>query len=146
MSSVFSDIPEEEWIDSNDHAFAVYDKHPVTDGHILIISKREFPSWFVAEPEEEQAIFHLLDKMEAYVKEKYDPDGFNIGINVGKAAGQTVDHFHVHLIPRYEGDIDDPRGGVRNVLPERGNYLESDVENWQETAPSGKATAAVDKV
>jgi len=122
--SEFSEIPEEEWIDSNEHAFAIYDKYPVNEGHVLIISKREVPTWFDASEDEQRAIMSLLGKMKLYLQEEYDPDGFNVGINNGEAAGQTIPHLHVHLIPRFDGDMEDPRGGVRHVIPEEGNYLE----------------------
>ncbi len=126
----FSEIPEDEWIDSNEKAFANYDNYPVTEGHVRIISKREIPTWFDSTEDEQRAIMSLLGKMKLYLQEKYDPDGFNIGINNGEAAGQTIPHLHVHLIPRYEGDMDDPRGGVRNVIPERGNYKTADIQEW----------------
>jgi len=130
--SEFSEIPEEDWIDSNEQAFAIYDNYPVTDGHILIISKREVPTWFDATEDEQQAIMSLLGKIKLYLQDEYNPDGFNVGINNGEAAGQTISHLHVHLIPRYEGDMEDPRGGVRHVIPERGNYKTADVEEWGE--------------
>lgn len=130
--SEFSDISEEEWIASNENAFAIYDNYPVTEGHTLIISKREIPTWFDATPDEQRSMMSLLDKMKLFLQDKYHPDGFNIGINNGKAAGQTIPHLHVHLIPRYEGDMDDPRGGVRHVIPEKGNYKESDYWNNSE--------------
>lgn len=127
--SDFSEISQEDWIDSNEYAFAVYDDYPVNEGHVLVISKREIPTWFDATEEEQQAIMNLIGKMKLYLQEKYDPDGYNIGLNNGEAAGQTVPHLHVHLIPRFEGDMEDPRGGVRHVIPERGNYKRACFEN-----------------
>lgn len=128
----FSEIPESEWIDSNEKAFAIYDNYPVTEGHVLIITKREVPTWFDANEDEQRAVMSLLGKMKLFLQEEYDPDGFNIGINNGETAGQTIPHLHVHLIPRYKNDMDDPRGGVRHVIPERGNYKTSDFKNWND--------------
>lgn len=129
--SEFDDISEGDWIDSNEDAYAIFDRYPVTEGHALIVSKREIPTWFDAGEDEQRAIMSLLGKMKAYLNEKFNPDGFNVGINNGEAAGQTVPHLHVHLIPRYEGDMDDPRGGVRHVIPDRGNYKAADVD-WEQ--------------
>ncbi|GAB6179034.1 HIT family protein [Desulfotomaculum defluvii] len=106
----------------NDLAFAIFDKYPVTNGHMLIIPKRHFANFFDVTDEEKQALFNLLDNCKDYLDSRYQPGGYNIGINVGEAAGQTVWHLHVHLIPRYKGDIDNPRGGVRGVIPEKRIY------------------------
>lgn len=129
--SEFSDIPEGDWIDSNERAFAIYDEYPVTEGHVLVVSKAEVPTWFDANETTQRAMMSLLGKMKLYLQDEYNPDGFNIGINNGEAAGQTIPHLHAHLIPRYEGDVGDPRGGVRHVIPERGNYLTADPEEWK---------------
>ncbi len=82
-----------------------------------------FATWFEATPEERTALFDLVDEVKRALDERLHPDGYNIGINAGEAAGQTVPHLHVHVIPRYRGDVDDPRGGVRHVIPGKGNYL-----------------------
>jgi diadenosine tetraphosphate (Ap4A) HIT family hydrolase len=124
MTSPFLERPESEWIASNDLAFAVRDGYPVSPGHTLVVPKRLIPTWFDATPAERQAIFALVDE----VKRQLDasepkPDGYNVGINCGPAAGQTVMHLHVHVIPRFEGDVPDPTGGVRHVIPGKGNYL-----------------------
>jgi diadenosine tetraphosphate (Ap4A) HIT family hydrolase len=113
-----------EWVASNELAFAIRDKFPVSPGHTLVVPRREVPTWFDATREEHVAILDLIDE----VKRQLDagsarPDGYNVGFNVGKAAGQTVWHLHVHVIPRYLGDMADPRGGVRHVIPGMGNYL-----------------------
>ncbi len=126
MSSPFLEITSEDYLVENDLAFAIYDRYPVTVGHVLIITKRLAPTWFDTTAEEKQAIFQLLEEAREIVEEKFSPDGFNIGINCKAAAGQTVNHLHVHLIPRYQGDVDDPRGGVRHLIPDRGNYLADD--------------------
>ena len=107
---------------SSSLAFAIYDKFPVNPGHALIIPKRHTANYFDLSAEEQQALFALLNEVKQKLAENYSPDGFNVGINVGEAAGQTVGHVHIHLIPRYNGDIDNPRGGVRGVIPGRREY------------------------
>lgn len=122
---MFLDIDPENWVASNELTFAIRDKYPVTEGHTLVVPRRVVSDWFEATDEERRAIFALVDKVKADLDAGDDaPDGYNIGINVGAAAGQTVFHLHVHVIPRREGDMADPRGGVRHVIPERGNYLD----------------------
>ncbi len=139
MTSPFLQIPESYWVASNDLAFAIFDKYPVNDGHILVIPKRLTPTWFEATGEEQLAIMNLVEEAKTILDERYQPDGYNIGINVGAAAGQTVMHLHVHVIPRFEGDMDDPRGGVRHVIPWKGNYLTDDSD-----APKALATGGDD--
>ncbi len=103
-------------------SFAIYDAFPVSEGHTLIIPKRHTPGFFDLNAEEQADCMRLLYKVKAYLDEKYRPDGFNVGINVGEAAGQTVPHVHIHLIPRYVGDVAEPRGGVRGVIPHKRSY------------------------
>lgn len=112
----------EEVILENDLAWVKYDKYPVSPGHLLIISKRHFADFFAATAEERQALGNLLDTAREYLEEKYQPDGYNIGINCGEYAGQSVMHLHIHLIPRYRGDIETPKGGVRGVIPDKRVY------------------------
>jgi diadenosine tetraphosphate (Ap4A) HIT family hydrolase len=118
---------------ANAHSIAIYDGFPVTPGHTLIVPKRHISSFFEATGEEQAALFDLLAEMRHHLLnppqppfEKVGslsvPDGFNIGINDGAAAGQTVMHLHIHLIPRYAGDTDDPRGGVRWIMPKKAPY------------------------
>ena len=92
-------------------------------GHALIIPTRHVASWFDATPEEQREILGAIPRLRQQIECEHRPDGYNIGVNVGEAAGQTVHHLHVHVIPRYSGDVPDPRGGVRHVIPSRGNYL-----------------------
>jgi len=106
----------------NDLAWIKYDKYPVSPGHMLIISKRHIPDFFSTTPEERQALSQLLDKAKQILDEQYHPDGYNIGINCGEYAGQSVMHLHIHLIPRYRGDMDNPKGGVRGVIPGKRVY------------------------
>jgi len=107
---------------SNRHAIAIFDGFPVSPGHGLIIPKRHIASFFEATREEQSALLDLLGEMQEILVKERNPDGFNIGINVGEAAGQTVMHLHIHLIPRYAGDQPDPRGGVRWIFPEKADY------------------------
>lgn len=123
QSSVFTKIPKSEWVLSNELAFAIFDGYPVSKGHLLVIPKRVVKDWFAASPKEQDAIFALIEEAKILLDAKFSPDGYNIGMNCGAAAGQTVMHLHVHLIPRFEGDMKAPRGGVRHVIPERGPYV-----------------------
>jgi diadenosine tetraphosphate (Ap4A) HIT family hydrolase len=101
---------------ANSVAYALYDRSPVSAGHLLIIPRRHVADWFDMTVEELQAILVLTRKARDLLISERHPDGFNLGVNVGSFAGQTVFHAHLHLIPRYRGDIEDPRGGVRAVL------------------------------
>jgi diadenosine tetraphosphate (Ap4A) HIT family hydrolase len=107
---------------ANELAFALADNFPVNPGHTLIVPRRHMVSLFEATAEERAALFDLLDVSRRKLQEERNPDGFNIGINDGAAAGQTVFHLHIHLIPRYLGDCEDPRGGVRKLFPNRAPY------------------------
>lgn len=103
-------------------AYARFDKFPVNPGHLLILPRRHVADYFEATREERAALFELVDAGKALLDERFHPHGYNVGINVGVAAGQTVMHLHVHLIPRFRGDIADPRGGVRGVIPAKQQY------------------------
>lgn len=118
----FCTLDESRIIQSNDHAIAIYDGFPVSPGHCLIIPKRHIASFFEATREEQTALLDLLAEIQEILMMERNPDGFNIGINVGAAAGQTVMHLHIHLIPRYAGDQPDPRGGVRWIFPDKADY------------------------
>ncbi len=111
-----------ESVASNALAVAIYDKFPVSPGHILVIPRRHFADYFEATDEELRAIDRLLRESRAILLREKSPDGFNIGINIGAAAGQTVFHLHIHLIPRYIGDHPQPAGGVRHIIPGKGYY------------------------
>lgn len=103
-------------------AYARYDKYPVSDGHLLIIPFRHISNFFDLTKDERESVFMLVDEAKALLDREHKPDGYNIGINVGESAGQTVWHVHVHVIPRYMDDMEDPRGGVRGVIPSKQNY------------------------
>ena len=98
-------------IEQNDFAIVVRDGFPITEGHTLVIPKRHVGSFFDITDEERQALLALVDSVKNTLDLELKPDAYNVGINDGAAAGQTVPHLHVHLIPRYKGDVDDPRGG-----------------------------------
>lgn len=100
-------------------AVALFDKYPLSPGHCLVLPRRHVPLFWDLSPSELTALFSLLSEAKAIVDERYQPGGYNIGVNVGEVAGQTIQHVHIHLIPRYAGDDPDPRGGVRWILPER---------------------------
>ena len=120
---IFCNPSENRIISENELAFAYQDGFPVTDGHILIIPKRHVASYFELGQAEINACTALLnEQQEAIQKKDSSIDGFNVGVNIGAAAGQTVMHCHIHLIPRRQGDVDDPVGGVRNTIPGKGNY------------------------
>lgn len=106
----------------NELAYAVADTSPVNPGHLLIIPKKHVADFFLLNSKEKTALLALLDEAKRYLDAKHAPDGYNIGINVGEIAGQTVMHVHLHLIPRYQGDTPNPRGGVRGVIPSRQSY------------------------
>jgi len=106
--------------------YALWDAFPLTDGHALIVPRRHVASWFDATPEEQSEMIGALSRVKEKIEAEYAPAGYNMGINDGEAAGQTVDHLHLHVIPRYEGDVEDPRGGIRWVIPERACYWDDD--------------------
>jgi diadenosine tetraphosphate (Ap4A) HIT family hydrolase len=104
------------------HFYSIYDQYPVSKGHTLIISKRHVESFFNLTKEEIIDGFELLIKLKNEVDTLFKPDGFNLGVNDGKYAGQTIMHCHIHLIPRYQHDVEDPEGGVRGVIPSKQKY------------------------
>ncbi len=144
MQCPFCQIPPERIIAQNEYAFAIRDSFPVSPDHTLVIPRRHVGSFFETTQEEKLALLDLLDPVKSQISpspslpkrgdnafpplqkggEGGFPAAYNIGINDGPAAGQTVPHLHIHLIPRYEGDVPDPRGGVRWVIPEKARYWE----------------------
>ena len=106
----------------NDSMFAILDEYPVSKGHVLIIPKRHVEDYFLLTNQEKKDADDAIIWLKDCLNEKYHPDGYNIGINNGKAAGQTMMHVHIHLIPRYHGDMTDPKGGVRGVIPNKQKY------------------------
>ena len=118
----FCPIPQNRIIDSNEMGFVIRDGFPISPGHTLIIPKRHVGSFFEISQEERDALLGLLDQAQKVLDTELNPDGFNIGVNEGEAAGQTINHAHVHIIPRRKGDVQDPRGGVRWVIPDKAKY------------------------
>lgn len=113
---------EREIIASSSLSIAFFDGFPVSPGHALIIPKRHVSSFFDLSKEEQLDLLKLADEVKIIIEERFHPDGYNVGINVGEAAGQSIFHVHMHLIPRYHGDVSNPRGGVRGVIPSKQNY------------------------
>lgn len=98
------------------------DAYPVNPGHVHIVPRRHTPDFFDLSGLERDAMFDMVEEVRKWLAEEFAPDGYNIGLNIGEAAGQTVPHAHLHVIPRYLGDVDDPRGGMRWVHPDRAPY------------------------
>ena len=116
MACIFCEYNEnKDFIAENDLAIAIYDKYPVNEGHVLITHKRHYDDFYESTANEILDFYDLVHKVKTILNEKYKPDGYNIGINVGQAAGQTIFHLHIHIIPRYIGDVENPRGGVRKL-------------------------------
>ncbi|HRY09261.1 MAG TPA: HIT family protein [Candidatus Nanopelagicales bacterium] len=119
MGSEFSGA---EWIASNDLAFAIRDRFPVSPGHCLVIPRRVVATWDETTAAERSALIALMTEVKDMLRDAFRPDGFNAGFNEGAAAGQTVFHLHIHVIPRFTGDVPDPRGGIRHAVMGAGNW------------------------
>ena len=113
---------ERELILESATAYAIFDKFPVNNGHTLIIPKKHCSDYFELSFKEQSACWFMLNKAKEILTIEFRSDGFNIGININESAGQTIPHVHIHLIPRFNGDVKEPRGGVRGVIPEKKNY------------------------
>ena len=111
-----------EYYAHNEHFFAVFDQFPVSEGHLLIIPYRHIPAITGLTEDEARSLIPFIKLCRAQLQSQFNPDGFNTGINEGQAAGQTIPHLHIHLIPRYQGDVPEPEGGVRGVIPEKRKY------------------------
>ena len=122
--SIAEGSEETKLLAESKHSIAFLDQYPLNEGHSLIIPRKHEPSLFNLTTEERQDIWKLVDKVHELISRQLNPDGFNIGVNVSESAGQTVGHAHIHLIPRFKGDVPDPKGGVRWVIPERAPYWE----------------------
>ncbi len=118
----FCALPQARIIDSSPYGLVIRDGYPISPGHTLIIPKRHIGSFFELELDEQTDLLGLLRRAKAAVENEFKPQGYNIGINDGPTAGQTIPHLHIHLIPRYHGDQADPRGGVRWIIPEKADY------------------------
>ena len=123
MSCVFcARAGSREVVMGNELAAAIADSFPISPGHMLIVPRRCEPDFLKLTQAEQWAVWSLVDPVRAVIESLHKPDGYNIGINIGAAAGQTIAHAHLHVIPRYAGDIEDPRGGVRWILPSKARY------------------------
>ena len=103
-------------------SLSFFDGFPVSPGHALIIPRRHVASFFDLTQDERQDMFNMVDDVKRILDDRFHPDGYNIGVNIGEAAGQSIFHVHLHLIPRYSGDVPNPRGGVRGVIPHKQSY------------------------
>jgi diadenosine tetraphosphate (Ap4A) HIT family hydrolase len=115
-------IVEGTWLCETTHAVAIPDAFPLTAGHSLVLPCRHEPDFFALDAGEREAVFALAWELKRILVERHHPDGFNLGVNVGAAAGQTVGHAHLHVIPRYRGDVREPRGGIRWIVPDKARY------------------------
>jgi diadenosine tetraphosphate (Ap4A) HIT family hydrolase len=122
MNCPFCTLPESRFVDSNAFGVVIRDAYPVSPGHTLVIPRRHVGSFFEITEAERSGLMDLLSNAKIMVQADLAPAGYNIGINDGASAGQTVPHLHIHLIPRYTGDLPDPRGGVRWVSPAKAKY------------------------
>ena len=120
--SVFLTISEDRVIYRGDFFFMIYDAYPVTKNHLLIISNKLREDYFSLTEEEQQELPKMINKAKSIIEKEIKPDGYNIGMNCGVTSGQTVMHFHCHIIPRFKGDVDNPSGGVRHCIMHKGYY------------------------
>jgi len=118
----FCTLPRERIVTNNELAFVIRDAFPVSPGHTLVIPKRHVATFFDTTIEERLSMFELMDDAKRELDRELHPAAYNIGVNDGPAAGQTVPHLHIHLIPRYTGDNTDPRGGIRHIFPGKAKY------------------------
>lgn len=118
----FCNIRQGEWMFETELSVCISDQFPVSPGHALVVPKRHVASYFDLNYEEIKDLWLAVNRAKENLDHLYQPDGYNIGINIGKTAGQTVPHVHIHVIPRYNGDVEDPRGGIRGVIPEKKLY------------------------
>lgn len=117
MTCPFCQLEQDQIVLENNGAIAFFDKYPVQKGHLLVIPKKHVETYFDASEEQLLAIHQLIKEGKRLIDEQYNPDGYNIGVNIGHYGGQTIHHLHFHLIPRYKGDVKDPRGGIRKAIP-----------------------------
>lgn len=113
---------DRELIAESATALAIFDKYAVSKGHSLVVPKRHTANYFDLTFKEQSALWFMVNRVKAILVDTFNPDGFNIGININAAAGQTVSHVHIHIIPRYDGDVENPTGGLRNVIAGKGVY------------------------
>jgi diadenosine tetraphosphate (Ap4A) HIT family hydrolase len=123
VASPFFEIDEQrDLIFETATAFSIFDKFPVSKGHALVIPKRLVSNYFDLTFKEQSALWLMVNKIKSLFEINFNPNGYNIGININDSGGQTIPHVHIHIIPRYDGDVDEPRGGIRGVIPSKKNY------------------------
>lgn len=106
----------------NELAYSARDSYAVSPGHTVVVPKRHVAEFFDLTQDEVVACMELINEEKELIDEEFNPDGYNIGVNIGPAAGQSILHVHIHIIPRYEGDVENPQGGVRHVIPKKAHY------------------------
>lgn len=106
----------------NELAYSARDSYGVSPGHTLVIPRRHVAAFFDLTPAEVAACMELINEEQKQLDKEFKPDGYNIGVNIGQAAGQSIFHVHIHIIPRYSGDVENPQGGVRHVIPKKAHY------------------------
>ncbi len=122
MSCTFCHLGKERIFHEHELVAGIWDTYPLNPGHALLVPRRHIARWFDATPEEQAALTAAIDKAKTAIEEVHTPQGYNIGFNDQKAGGQSVPHLHIHVIPRYEGDVPNPKGGIRNIIPARAAY------------------------
>ena len=125
MNCPFCEIEESRVILESDIGLVIRDAFPISPGHTLVIPKKHIPSFFKLERADRDGLLDLLEKAKLNLDREYNPQSYNVGINDGPEAGQTIPHLHIHIIPRYRGDCEDPRGGVRWINPDKAKYWSS---------------------
>ena len=120
--SVFNEIDPKDYVFETEYFFAIFDRFPVSPGHLLIISKDLKLDYFKLDNSEKNNLNKAIENGKELIEKQYSPTGYNIGMNCGEDAGQTVMHFHCHIIPRYKGDMENPRGGIRHCVEGKGYY------------------------
>lgn len=133
MKCPFCALAADDVVWSSALSVAIRDRYPVSPGHTLVIPRRHVATYFDATAEEQANLWRGVAELKVALDRELHPDGYNVGFNAGEAAGQTVPHLHIHLIPRFRGDMADPRGGLRGVIPEKQRY---------DVAPTGTAARA----
>lgn len=118
----FDDPAANTIIEESELAFARWDNFPASNGHAEVVPKRHVESYFDLTEEEVLSLHSLAKTAKRVIDERHRPDGYNIGVNEGESAGRTIHHVHIHLIPRYAGDVPEPRGGIRHIIPGKGSY------------------------
>jgi diadenosine tetraphosphate (Ap4A) HIT family hydrolase len=118
----FTEIEPNRILYKNDFFFIIKDGFPVSPGHLLVISNKIRKDYFALTKKENENLNEVIQIAKKIIENEFTPDGYNIGMNCGESAGQTVFHFHCHIIPRYNGDMENPKGGIRHCIPEKGYY------------------------